>query len=264
VTVTDCIIQRNPEIWLPLLWRAYRIGLPPTVTRTRTPTRPLPTPTRTFTPTRTPTRTATAHFTPTATPTRGVVTAVFQQGLDGYAGAADTWIDMAAPTKNYHAPADAGWLRAYTSAQRNILLRFELAIIPAGSTVLEATLELYISQRSNANALTVDVHRLLRAWQDSEATWEQASADVPWQVAGAGGDADRDPTAFGALALNKASGWVSVPVTELAQSWVDRPAENYGCVLRGRPGGGVLYTLPASENATAGLRPRLTVRYETP
>jgi len=207
--------------------------------------------------------TATATSTPsvTPTPTTGPVTMVFQSGLNGYAGMTDTWIDEWNPTQNY-AEADRDFLRIRTDVHQSPLMRFDLSALPAGTTVLSARLEVNIASRTNENRMELDIHRLLHWWDPATATWEQSEGGIPWDAPGAAGAGDRWPESEGWMALDGPVGeWFGADVTGLVQGWVNNPTDNWGCVLAGRSGGGVGYTLHSSDSHNIAGRPRLVVTY---
>ena len=70
---------------------------------------------------------------------------VFQQDLDGYKGAQDTQVYQRYPDKNY-----GGWtsIGTYENGQRRILMKFDLASIPADAKIVSAKLELQCHEYS--------------------------------------------------------------------------------------------------------------------
>lgn len=187
---------------------------------------------------------------------------VLQNGLNGYAGTTDTWMDEARPTTNFNSGSEANFLRVYADGHQNALIRFDLAGIPPGSIVESARLELYINGRSNTNRLLADVYRMLRSWHPSEATWQRADAGTLWQVPGAGGATDRSFVSEGRLDFNASPGtWVMADVTALVQHWVNHPEQNWGALIQGLSGGGVQYVVCSSDYSQAWRRPRLVVHY---
>jgi len=85
------------------------------------------------------------------------------------------------------------------------LLRFDLASIPSGTAVDEATLRLYYKGRSNGNDLTVGAYRLLASWVDSQATWTQRLMGANWGVPGLGSGSDYASAGGGATVTPTAS-----------------------------------------------------------
>ena len=55
--------------------------------------------------------------------------------------------------------------------------------------------------------MTIEVHRLLRAWEPLYATWQKASRYVNWSTQGAAGDGvDREATACSQTTVDQDSG----------------------------------------------------------
>ena len=130
----------------------------------------------------------------------------------------------------------------------------------------EATLRLYYKGRSNSNDLTVGAYRLLAPWVDSQATWTQRITGINWVVPGLGSGADYAAAGGGASAVSGDGGsWVEIDVTEMAQAWVDSPAQNYGLLLRqASVAGYVIYDFCSERGVspcTAAQAPQLTVWY---
>lgn len=185
-----------------------------------------------------------------------------QAGDNGYPGASDTTLNQWFPTSNYSSLATLA-LRAPTVA--SALLRFDLnGIVPAGSTVLDATLALYADASSNQHPLEARAYQLLRPWQAAEATWNQASAAQAWQVPGAQGSGDRLATPLATAALTATGQWYTWNVTNATAAWVQNPASNYGLIVEASGQAQVQYDLAASRWGVQGQRPKLTITYQEP
>lgn len=217
------------------------------------PVKPSPTPTLTQIPTRWPT--------PTSTPLGVRGQYVFQQGLGGYNGCTDAYVDQWNPTKNTTGE-DVFVVRS--GNVRSSLLRFDLSAIPVNSRIVAAQLSLYALYRSNANHLPVQIHAALRRWDAVEATFQRASRLLAWAKEGAsepGVDLLGAPSAsFEAAAVQRVH---TVDIAGLVQEWVDHPERNYGMVLKGGGGTAVEYAF-FSANAWQGgvMRPRLAIGWE--
>jgi len=209
-----------------------------------------PTPTATATPSPTPTR-------PLGTPT----TVTLQPGVNGYAGLTDSYISAWAPTTNYAASANLVLRPNDVIAS---LLRFDLSGIPAGSSVLSATLEIHSLSRSNSAGLTANLYRLLRPWTPGQVTWSRADLTTPWSQVGANGATDRADTATSSQWVGALSTWYSFDVTALARLWVATPASNQGVIIKAAGASAVQYAFASSRYATPALRPRLLLRYAPP
>ena len=98
-----------------------------------------------------------------------------------HSGTEDTYLREASPTANQ----DSQQINVYSYAvgdRGNGVIRFTLPGVLAGATINSATLSLCITDRT-ANK-TVDVHRVLRAWTETGATWNTYDGTNNWGTAG--------------------------------------------------------------------------------
>lgn len=221
----------------------------------------LPVPTRTPTPTATstPTPTPTESPVPTSVEPGSLVYRILQNGSEGYAGTDDTYIYGYAPTSNY-ATTDqmrVGYKQLYAG-----LLRFDLSLIPPGSSVVSAAIELYASGWSGS-AATITAHRVLRNTAHSEATWNLAAAGSPWTLPGANSaGVDRGAAIEASFDATTVLRWYSLNVTALAQQWVDDPASNNGVLLRGASSlSTATFYFASANHGTAAVRPRMVIAW---
>ena len=121
---------------------------------------------------------------------------VLRQGVNGYTGATDTWINSFAPADNHGTSAG---LEIRGAGQSSSLFHFDMVQLPIGATITHATLELNANLRNNDPAVEVAAFGLLRPWNPNTATWEQAAPGAPWGGPGAtagGVDRSNSPTAL--------------------------------------------------------------------
>jgi hypothetical protein len=165
------------------------------------------------------------------------VTVDFQQGVAGYAGTVDTFLDSSAPVADNSAAAG---LVVDLIPQRHVLLRFDNVFesqggpIPDGATIQWATLTINVTNESaNAGA---SLHRILQTWNDSDSwdTWiggiqtdgteAAATADVSSSSAVGPHVIDVTPsvTAWSAGTANHGWAWLP-PATD--NSWQFHSAE---------------------------------------
>lgn len=247
-------------------------GAAPTATPTNTPgPSPTPTPTPTYTPTATtgpsstPTNTPTPTPTPTATATTGPTpestTVTFQQGADGYSGTTDVYIS------DYNDDANYNWDSILVVRSTDItasLLRFEVSSIPSNATVLSATLQLYTTGQSNSAWMCARPYAVLRPWVDSQATWNRATSSELWATPGCNGlGTDRESTGAEEVWLKYSNTWYSFDVTDMVQSWVLDPDNNFGLVMKStcNMAESVEYRMAAANHSSTGARPKLVVEY---
>ncbi len=180
-----------------------------------------------------------------------------QEGLQGYGGTTDTWLDAWNPTTNY---GQAQTLSLRPNQVARGLLRFELnAVLPEAIEITAANLKLYAE--AGGPQMTLNLYRLRRPWDEATATYQQPLAGQSWAGPGglAGQDWDAQPVAT--LYLS-GGGQVTASLTELVADWVRNPATNYGLLLvpvNASYNGARL--LRSSEHAVAETRPLLEILY---
>jgi hypothetical protein len=185
-------------------------------------------------------------------------TVVLQRGLGGYAGVSDTYLESWFPT------AIRGGLPtllldpvSYTPLVRFAIYQSEGGPVPNGAAIQSATLALYKQSYDD----TLRLNALLKPWVESQATWTNASAGVPWSVAGAAGaGSDYSATTDALVSPSWNPGWVNFDVTPRVQQWGS--GANYGWRIAQTTSGSNPKVFNASEYTTdTTLRPKLTVVY---
>ncbi|MGQ0721877.1 MAG: DNRLRE domain-containing protein [Candidatus Eiseniibacteriota bacterium] len=175
---------------------------------------------------------------------------------------------------------------------RRALIRFDLSLIPAGSTVESCRLDMYCSvvRTGDTVARTASLHRLTDRWGEGtsgccgsgsgtgsgegggslptagDATWRHREYDtLLWAALGgdyaAASSAGADIAAAGPVTWASTAGLVAD-----AQMWVDDPTANHGWILIGDEteplGSGRRFD--SRTNPSAANRPSLTVTYVPP
>ena len=185
----------------------------------------------------------------------------------------DTYLNINA-TNN----ATAATLNLYTwpdaRSANAIVMKFDLASIPAGSTVSSATLHLNLTG-SDATAdptYTVTVHRIMNKnpvvssatgyTYDGSNSWTPNSCcynNIPLAQADIGAAVDTKN-------VDKTPGFKEWDVTSLVQGWFSNPAANFGLLVNSDPSKARdrYRTFSSSEEAVASSRPYLTVVYAPP
>jgi uncharacterized repeat protein (TIGR01451 family) len=127
----------------------------------------------------------------------------------------DAWISETAPLQNYGTDTE---LRARTGlfAGERPMLAFDLSSIPAGSTVKQATLGLFVTAPDPRAVL---IRKVTSGWTETSAKW--------WTHATAYDAA----TLYGSF-VPAAAGPVTADITALVQEWLDgKKNENHGLML---------------------------------
>jgi hypothetical protein len=194
-------------------------------------------------------------------------TVSFQRGVSpssSYAGVSDTWLQEGLPSTNSGGDTLLRMDRDYPTDSRksaNALLRFDLSDIPPGATVRSVQLTVHVANRTSGEGYFL--YAASRAWNESQATWTQATSGSAWSAPGARGAADRGSTVLGTLLPTVAGTYtVTLGADGLAavQGWVNTPASNHGFVLDALTNMDGL-DLASSEASTLAQRPRLDVTY---
>ncbi len=197
------------------------------------------------------------------------ITLTFQQGSNGYSGVTDTFIssygDPYAP-HGFEPILAVRWQRsAQSSDAEATFLQYDLSAIPTAARIESATLDLYVTGRTNFNSMTLSAYGVLRPWQATQANWYSATQASAWFAPGCNGiNSDRLGLATDSVDIAGTGMWVHFTLTSLVQGWAHDPAGNFGLVLK--PVGtsstpSVRYELAGSLHPDPGLRPRLTVTY---
>ena len=234
----------------------------------------LPTPTATPsaspTPTRTPTQSAPATVTPTPTIPANATVVTYQQGVNGFSSARDTYMDRYNPNfargdrTNTYLQLEPGDLEG-----RSILLDFGALGLRSDAIIVRARVYLYQHTRFGSGAVEVQAFALHRDWAEYETTWLQADANTLWNVPGANGiPGDRSEIPASTTVLSPENGWKTFDVTGIVQGWVRNPASQHGLKLHtgGTPVGGsvFLYFYSNQNNEYPDRRPKLEISYLLP
>ncbi|MBC8448177.1 MAG: 5'-nucleotidase C-terminal domain-containing protein [Chloroflexi bacterium] len=161
----------------------------------------------------------------------------------------DTFINAWAPDTSY---GNAFNFSVRQSDVMKGLAQFDISSIPQYARVHEARLKLYATYRTNGSRLDLSAYKVLGPW-DETVTWNTAAA--------------ADTTAAAMMTLDGVNRQVTLDVTDLAQSWVNDPASNFGLMFSAADKNRVQYTFIASEfsQESAGPPyPLLEVTYTPP
>jgi hypothetical protein len=160
---------------------------------------------------------------------------------------------------------------------RRGLIKFDLSMIPAGSTVQSVALRMHCSRTISGNR-NAGLHRVLASWGEGtsdagepggngaaptpgDATWVHRFFDtVTWTNVGG----DFAPTASANTVIGGIGFWnwnSTAGLVSDAQSWVNNPSINHGWLIFGVEDGTSAKRLDTREHPTPEWRPALTVTY---
>lgn len=154
----------------------------------------------------------------------------FQNGLDGYNGAQDSYLSAAAVTTKYDGSnylQICGFADQASTNRRRPIVKFNLTSIPTGAQITKATLYLYAysNEQHDASGGYYAAHRVFTPWSANNVSW-----NMPWVQYG-GGDIESTPDAQ--AAKQSSSGvWYAFDVTTRVQNFIANPGNNNGWVIK--------------------------------
>jgi len=143
------------------------------------------------------------------------------------------------------------------------LVRFPLTTLPSTANVTSAKLKLVLT-RNDGGTHQYGVHRVQKAWAETETTWTKATATTDWTTEGG----DVELTAVDLLTLspsNSVGSTIEWDVTSDVSAFV-KGDPNEGWMVKEDipPFTGEILEFASRESATAVHRPKLEVTYACP
>lgn len=176
---------------------------------------------------------------------------------------ADTYLLQTSPTT----PQGANNALAVKSGsgERVSMIKFDLSAIPANATVTAATLTI-TKRGTGGTGLVNNIHRLVRDWVESEATYNEAETGTNWGTAGAANTtSDYNTTLLDTLTVPAAQNAPeTADLTSVVQDWVDGTSNNYGIRISSDGGSGDPNTWNSKEATTKALWPYIEALYTIP
>ncbi len=196
-------------------------------------------------------------------------TVTLQNGLNGYIGTLDNYVSSGSPTNT-----NGGTLQNVTATQdalgndsRVVLVKFPIFAaeggpVPDGAIIQSATLSLY---QYSAVAHNFAAYRVLKGWNESATSWNNATLAAPWSAGGASGlGSDITTSADGSGATTAAAGWLNLDVTAGVSAFA-LGAANYGWRLKGVGATSGSENFRSREYTTDPTqRPKLIIIYQIP
>ncbi|HIV72895.1 MAG TPA: cadherin domain-containing protein [Candidatus Aquabacterium excrementipullorum] len=181
-----------------------------------------------------------------------------------YAGTVDTYISTSTGIADNTNRAESTTLNAGedgTGGQARMFLKFDLSMIPAGSTINSVTLYLQITTSNTFTSATFDLHKILTSWSES-ATWGDINGTFPESPnnVSVSTATDASITDGGAKNYTIAS---TANLISTVQGWVNDSSTNNGWFTT-NGGYQSRNSFASSENATQAYRPKIVIDYTLP
>jgi hypothetical protein len=142
------------------------------------------------------------------------------------------------------------------------LVRFGLSSIPAGATIVRASLQLYATGWGGGN-MAIGAYAITRTTTLSQVTWNNAQVGKPWGEAGCNNTStDRRASAESSVTTSGTYKWYTFDLTALVQGWVNGTVPNNGVLMRASYSAGT-FAFASNEYSDYRLRPRLVLTYHS-
>jgi uncharacterized protein YjlB len=181
----------------------------------------------------------------------------FQHGVDGYSSSSDTYLASDTPATDLGTSIQ---ISVDDNPDQHGLIRFDNLFgngpgqIPLGSTINSASLTIDVTD-SSGSTTTISLHRMLRAWNESD-TWNSMGAGIQFD------DVEAASTPDGVLDDPSTWRWHTFNGLEAAvQSWADGDP-NYGWAILSDNNQAWLFA--TSEEPDSTRRPVLSVNFTPP
>ena len=141
------------------------------------------------------------------------------------------------------------------------LIRWDLSSVPAIAEVESVTLEIDVT---NPTSDTYEIYALKRDWSEGQVSWESATNQGQWELAGAQGVTDISSTVLGTL-TSSSTGRAAIELNAVGvatvQSWIQDPSSNFGFVIQDYENASNGIDFSSSESTTMANRPKLSMTY---
>jgi hypothetical protein len=182
--------------------------------------------------------------------------------LNGYTGTRDVFLSTFYPTVNQGKLGELRESGSYADLVRFAIFQSEGGPVPNGATIQSATLSLY---KSTFYDFTYQVSRMLRNWDETQATWNVWRTGQPWSAAGAlGAGADYASVPDATVAAGWDPQWVSANVTSGVQAMSSGQPNNGWRLVRLGGNGNEKKFWSREYAANPTLRPKIVIRYTVP
>ncbi|MFE9438024.1 DNRLRE domain-containing protein [Streptomyces sp. NPDC006602] len=157
--------------------------------------------------------------------------------VQGTTGVTDTTLSSGQPTTNEDTIASFGvgqkWLEvgnnSTTYGKARAAMKFDTAAIPTTATVLESRLFMWGAETTTGtNGAIYELHGLNKDFNETQATWNNATSTTAWTTAGG----DYSGTVSDTVGSVSEVGRHWWDATSLTQGWTKTPTSNHGALVK--------------------------------
>lgn len=144
-----------------------------------------------------------------------------------------------------------------TNPLRRALVRFDLSSLPAGATVLDARLQVFVENPLSDGEL--EIAPLTEAWVENEATWRNRASGTSWKTQGGTAGA----VIVKVAPRNEGAFEIVLPPAAV-QPWITTPATNFGLRFNSTSNNGQGAQMTSRNSILLDRRPQLVVTVSVP
>ncbi len=117
-----------------------------------------------------------------------------------------------------------------SSKQCRIVMQFDLSSVPAGATIVNASLMLY-EKGGKVPTVYYSIHALNETFNETYVSWRTRDQTHSWYQVGG----DYSTESFSNGTIDGTNGWHTFDMTRLVDLWLRKAAPNYGFIIVPRP-----------------------------
>ena len=170
-----------------------------------------------------------------------------------YPSVADTFLASDVPTMNFNAQTSA---LADGDIQRVVLIRFDLAAVPAQASITSAALHIW-TDFDPGQACTF--YPVLESWDEATTTWNVRTTGTAWATAGAQPPSRSTIAAGSVVPITAGTEYVVAITPAVVAAWVATPGTNFGLAIVTTDADGTRFS--TREHPTTTVRPYLRVTH---
>ena len=181
-----------------------------------------------------------------------------------HSGTEDTFVRQTVPTTNGDSTDYLLVSSEGASDRGNTLIRFTMPGVLSGATINSVTLKLYVQGFTTFK--TLGVHRCLRAWTETGATWNKFDGSADWATAGGTGTGDIEATASASVLMSASTSFyqdfTSAGLAADVAAWAGGTANNGWLIKRNDyTAGDGHWAIYNRSEGTDATRPQLVIDY---